>query len=90
MIVNRIIDNAGVAIAAINRQPVVSARAMALGHSNNDHSKDSRPKSKGATVFGVPSDHRVSPEWAGWRMEPLSANSTCTILFSLRTSPTPV
>src|SRR4030088_2989076 len=39
MIVNRIIDNAGVAIAAINRQPVVSARAMALGRTNNDHSK---------------------------------------------------
>src|SRR5260221_12321173 len=39
MIVNRIIDNAGVAIAAINRHPVVSARAMALGHTNSDHSK---------------------------------------------------
>ena len=32
MIVNRIIDNAAVAIAAINRRPVVSARDMALGH----------------------------------------------------------
>jgi 2-methylcitrate dehydratase len=61
MIVNRIVDNAGVAIAAINRQPVVSARAMALGHS-----KDSHSKGNGATVFGVPSDHRVSPEWAAW------------------------
>jgi 2-methylcitrate dehydratase len=66
MIVNRIVDNAGVAIAAINRRPVISARAMALGHSNNDHSKDSRPKGNGATVFGVPSDHHVSPEWAAW------------------------
>ena len=66
MIVNRIVDNAGVAIAAINRQPVVSARAMALGRPNNDHSKDSRPKGNGGTVFGVPSDHRVSPEWAAW------------------------
>ncbi len=56
MIVNRIIDNAAVAIAAINRPPVVSARAMALGHS----------KDNGATVLGVPSDHRVSPEWAAW------------------------
>src|ERR1700686_4019087 len=61
MIVNRIVDNAGVAIAAINRQPVVSARAMALGHS-----KDSHSKGNGATVFGVPSDHRVSAEWAAW------------------------
>ena len=32
MIVNRVIDNAAVAIAAINRHPVVSARDMALGH----------------------------------------------------------
>src|ERR1700674_5806643 len=61
MIVNRIIDNAGVAIAAINRRPVVSARAMALGHPSGDHQKN-----KGATVFGIPSDHRVSPEWAAW------------------------
>jgi 2-methylcitrate dehydratase len=56
MIVNRIIDNGAVAIAAINRQPVVSARDMAMGHA----------KDAGATVFGVPSDHRVSPEWAAW------------------------
>ncbi|HKC00145.1 MAG TPA: MmgE/PrpD family protein [Terriglobales bacterium] len=66
MIVNRIIDNAGVAIAAINRHPVVSARAMALGHTNSDHSKDNHSKGKGATVIGVPSNHRVSPEWAAW------------------------
>jgi 2-methylcitrate dehydratase len=56
MIVNRIIDNAAVAIAAINRPPVISARAMALGH----------PRANGATVFGVASDRRVSPEWAAW------------------------
>lgn len=56
MIVNRMIDNAAVAIAAINRPPVISARAMALGH----------PKNDGAAVFGVHSDHRVSPEWAAW------------------------
>ena len=56
MIVNRIIDNAAVAIAAINRHPVVSARDMALGH----------PRKDGATVFGVPATKRVSPEWAAW------------------------
>ncbi|HET6182362.1 MAG TPA: MmgE/PrpD family protein [Acetobacteraceae bacterium] len=56
MIVNRIIDNAAVAIAAINRRPVVSARDAALGHRRGD----------GATVFGVPARHRVSPEWAAW------------------------
>lgn len=56
MIVNRIIDNASVAIAAINRRPVVSARDMALGH----------PAKGGATVFGVAPGKRVSPEWAAW------------------------
>jgi 2-methylcitrate dehydratase len=56
MIVNRIIDNAAVAIAAINRRPVVSARDMALGHARKD----------GASVFGASAGRRVSPEWAAW------------------------
>jgi 2-methylcitrate dehydratase len=56
MIINRIIDNAAVAIAAINRRPVVSARDAALGH----------PRRDGATVFGVSTARRVSPEWAAW------------------------
>ncbi len=56
MIINRIIDNASVAIAAINRRPVVSARAMALGH----------PRKDGGTIFGVASGTRASPEWAAW------------------------
>ncbi len=61
MIINRIIDNASVAIAAINRKPVVSARAMALGHPHR-----SREGKAGATVFGVKSATTVSPEWAAW------------------------
>jgi 2-methylcitrate dehydratase len=56
MIINRMIDNAAVAIAAINRPPVVTARAMALAH----------PRPDGATVFGVSSDIRVDGEWAAW------------------------
>jgi 2-methylcitrate dehydratase len=56
MVVNRIIDNAAVAIAAINRHPVVSARDMALCHSRPD----------GAAVFGVDLAMTVSPEWAAW------------------------
>ncbi|PZW45893.1 2-methylcitrate dehydratase [Humitalea rosea] len=56
MIINRVIDNASVAIAAINRSPVVSARAMALGH----------PSKGGAAVFGMPATKTVSPEWAAW------------------------
>jgi 2-methylcitrate dehydratase len=56
LIINRIIDNAAVAIAAIDRGPVVTARAMALGH----------PRDNGATVFGVTSQQRFSPEWTAW------------------------
>jgi 2-methylcitrate dehydratase len=56
MIINRIIDNASVAIASVNRQPVISARDMALGHARRG----------GATVFGMPAARRVSPEWAAW------------------------
>lgn len=56
MIVNRIIDNASVAIAAINRRPVASARSMALAH----------PRDGGATVFGLGPDVRVCAEWAAW------------------------
>src|SRR3954447_6937469 len=56
MIINRIIDNASVAIASVNRHPIVSARDMALA----------RPNKSGASVFGVKSTTRVSPEWAAW------------------------
>src|SRR3954452_21523039 len=56
MIINRIIDNASVAIASVNRHPVVSARDMALA----------RPNKSSASIFGVPSNKRVSPEWAAW------------------------
>ena len=56
MIVNRIIDNASVAIAAINRHPVTTARTEALAH----------PRAGGATVFGLGPDVRVHAEWAAW------------------------
>ena len=56
MIINRIIDNAAVAVASVNRRPVISARDMALGH----------PRKGGATVFGLKASTRVSPEWAAW------------------------
>src|SRR5258706_16168800 len=55
-IINRIIDNPAGAIAAINRGPVVAARARALGHSPND----------GANVLGVPPQQRFSPQSAAW------------------------
>src|SRR5437868_10422270 len=53
MIVNRIIDNAAVAIAAINREPVAHARSQALAH----------PRASGATLFGSPSADRFECEW---------------------------
>lgn len=56
MIVNRVIDNAAVALAAINRAPVANARTQALAH----------PRAGGATVFGVPAEQRFECEWAAW------------------------
>ena len=56
MVVNRIIDNAAVAIAAIDRRPVASARAQALAH----------PRPGGATLFGLANDRRFDAEWAAW------------------------
>ncbi|MEU6233928.1 MmgE/PrpD family protein [Kitasatospora sp. NPDC047058] len=54
MAVNRVIDNASVAIASLLRRPVAVARAQALTHHG----------APGARVFG--SLTRVSPEWAAW------------------------
>ncbi len=56
MVINRIIDNASVAIASLNRKPVITARDMALSH----------PKKNGATLFGVDPKIKVHCEWAAW------------------------
>ncbi|HIV56427.1 MAG TPA: MmgE/PrpD family protein [Candidatus Stackebrandtia faecavium] len=56
MVINRIIDNAAVAAASLSREPVAVARDQALSHT----------ASPGATVFGLPTSARVSPEWAAW------------------------
>jgi 2-methylcitrate dehydratase len=56
MVINRIIDNAAVAIAAINRRPVANARTQALAH----------PHANGATLFGIPAGQRFDCEWAAW------------------------
>lgn len=57
MIINRIIDNASVAIASLNRGPIVAARAQALTHAPSTGGQ-------GASVFGI--SEKVSPEWAAW------------------------
>jgi len=56
MAINRIIDNASVAIASFQRKPVISAREMALAH----------PRENGATVFGIDSNQKFHCEWAAW------------------------
>ncbi|GAA2439481.1 MmgE/PrpD family protein [Streptomyces pulveraceus] len=55
MAVNRVIDNASVAVASLLRRPVAVARAQATAHPG---------VAPGASVFG--SRTRVSPEWAAW------------------------
>ncbi|MFC8304154.1 MmgE/PrpD family protein [Specibacter sp. NPDC057265] len=57
MIINRIIDNASVAVASLNRGPIVAARAQALAHAPSSGGS-------GASVFGI--TEKVSPEWAAW------------------------
>ena len=54
MVINRIIDNASVAIASLNRRPVISSREMALKHSRKN----------GATLFGVNNKLKFDCEWA--------------------------
>jgi 2-methylcitrate dehydratase len=61
MIGNRLIDNAAVATAAINRAPVRHARLLALGYPH--------PGRQGASLFGIPGqDHSMGQsfhcEWA--------------------------
>lgn len=57
MVINRIIDNASVAVASLNRAPIVAARAQALSHPVSTGGR-------GATVCGV--EDKTSPEWAAW------------------------
>ena len=56
MVINRIIDNASVAIASLNRKPVISSREMALKHSRKN----------GATLFGINNKLKFDCEWAAW------------------------
>ncbi|MFL6087981.1 MAG: MmgE/PrpD family protein [Mycobacterium sp.] len=59
MIVNRVIDNAGVAAASLGRAAPSAAREQAAAH----------PPSRGgagASVFGLDGDLRTSPEWAAY------------------------
>ncbi|WP_150460386.1 MmgE/PrpD family protein [Nesterenkonia ebinurensis] len=57
MVINRIIDNASVAVASLNRAPIVSARAQALANPVS-------AGGSGGSVFGI--GQKSSPEWAAW------------------------
>jgi 2-methylcitrate dehydratase len=56
MVACRVVDDAAVALAAIDRRPVAVARAMALAH----------PRAGGATLIGLPAATTVAAEWAAW------------------------
>ncbi|MDA9663339.1 MmgE/PrpD family protein [Candidatus Pelagibacter sp.] len=56
MVINRIIDNAAVAIASLNRKSVISSREMALKH----------PRKNGASLFGVDDKYKFDCEWVAW------------------------
>ena len=56
MVINRVIDNASVAIASLNRRPVISAREMAKKHIRQN----------GANLFGLSSKLKYDCEWAAW------------------------
>lgn len=56
MVVNRIIDNMGVAVASLARKPVRVARTQALAF----------PKDGGSTLIGLPNNQRYHCNWAGW------------------------
>ena len=56
MIENRVIDNAGVALASLTRKPVRTARMQALAH----------PRPGGARLFGLHVDVYIHAEWAAW------------------------
>jgi 2-methylcitrate dehydratase len=59
MVINRVIDNAGVAAASVDRAAPSAAREQAVAHLPSSGGS-------GAAVVGAGTDVRVSPEWAAW------------------------
>ncbi|MEX2502456.1 MAG: MmgE/PrpD family protein [Trueperaceae bacterium] len=56
MAVNRVLDDAAVAVASLQRAPVRAARAQAAAH----------PRPGGATLLGHAAARTVHAEWAAW------------------------
>ncbi len=65
MVINRIIDNASVAIASWNRSSVITAREMALAHPRC-YNFQLNNCGRGATLFGVNAKKTFCAEWAAW------------------------
>ncbi len=65
VVIDRIIDNASVAVASINRPPIICARDMALSHLVPKGSGGELSSKRGASLWGL-KNSRVSPEWAAW------------------------
>jgi 2-methylcitrate dehydratase len=55
-VIDRMIDNAAVAVAALEHRPVITAREQARAHL----------RAQGATLFGGSMSERVDAEWAAW------------------------
>lgn len=55
-VIDRLIDNAAVSLAALRRQPVITARDQALAH----------PRVPGATLVGIENSKQYAVEWAAW------------------------
>jgi 2-methylcitrate dehydratase len=56
MVGNRIVDNAGVAVAALNRNAVKISRAQAMKFENKN----------GSTIFGLDHRKKYDCQWAAW------------------------
>ena len=56
MVGNRIIDNTGVAVAALNRDAVKISRAQAMQFENKN----------GSTIFGLDYNKKYACQWAAW------------------------
>ena len=85
MVINRVIDNASVAIASLNRAPIVAARAQALTHGpttggNGTRSAPSVPASPHSRVRPVQNRHRRR------RSASIGTNSAAGICAMLQTA----
>ena len=56
MVINRIIDNAAVAVASLDRKPVQHARDQAMAH----------PHPRGALIFGCSNNQKFQANWCAW------------------------